>query len=482
VPKGAKIELEVVFRSGQGPQKEQALPAQIIAADTTDDFSTDLAILVVKGVKSPPAPISVFARSETTEGMAYTGAGFPLGGMISQINDSKGNPSVTITRGGIARLVNDEQGQLDLFQVDGSLQPGNSGGPIVEEKTGKFIGVAVAKVGSVDTIGFVVPAEQLRRTLAGRIGALDLTLKTLDNNTANLEIKAQIVDPKGAVQRVMVHVASASVGTISPKGDGTYPPLPNTKAVELQRDPKMGMASGQVQVALSGQGVAARKILIQTAHRDTRGQLVYAKPREIELPDKPGRVMRSGQQLRLLKNVQRKSLSMLGPLVDPEKDCKLVKSEDIMKIGIEIPGGKVRSLSPYFVQRISKKKPLHNAPMALIDVEGDFAAMVEVTGEISAGTTLPKDRQGNSVPFTFQGAGLLLYQDMNNFVRLERTAGVAIASLQPVHKILFEVVKDGKQVPNQTYPAVREGPVYLLLMRRKGRVWCGVSANLGSPP
>jgi hypothetical protein len=41
-------------------------------------------------------------------------------------------------------------------------------------------------------------------------------------------------------------------------------------------------------------------------------------------------------------------------------------------------------------------------------VEGDFAAMVEVTGEISAGTTLPKDRQGNSVPFTFQGAGLLL--------------------------------------------------------------------------
>jgi hypothetical protein len=170
----------------------------------------------------------------------------------------------------------------------------------------------------------------------------------------------------------------------------------------------MAMASGQVQVALNGQGAASRKILIQTAHRDTRGQLVYAKPREIELPDKPGRVMRSGQQLRLLKNVQRKSLAMLGPLVDPEKDCKLVKSDDIMKIGIEIPGGKVRSLSPYFVQRISKKKPLHNAPMTLIDVEGDFAAMVEVTGEISAGTTLPKDRQGNSVPFTFQGAGLLL--------------------------------------------------------------------------
>ena len=82
----------------------------------------------------------------------------------------------------------------DLFQVDGSLQPGNSGGPIVEEKTGKFIGVAVAKVGAVDTIGFLVPADSLRRALAGRVGDLDLTVKAIQPNSADLEVKAQIVD------------------------------------------------------------------------------------------------------------------------------------------------------------------------------------------------------------------------------------------------------------------------------------------------
>ena len=109
--------------AARGLRKSKRSRRQIIAADTSEEFSTDLAILVVKGVKNPPTPISVFAKSDTTEGMAYTGAGFPLGGMLGKVNDNKGNPSVTITRAGIAALRRDEHGHVDLFQVDGSLQP-----------------------------------------------------------------------------------------------------------------------------------------------------------------------------------------------------------------------------------------------------------------------------------------------------------------------------------------------------------------------
>jgi S1-C subfamily serine protease len=483
LPEGKTPSLDVVFRSGLGSQQEQTLPAQILAADLSDDRNTDLAFLIVKGVKRPPTPLNLIAKSDPTEGETYVAAGFPLGGMLAKVTENKGNPSVTITGGRIAALRRDDSGQLSLLQVDGSLQPGNSGGPVVDDKSGKFLGVVVAKVGSVDTIGFVIPADEVRRTLAGRIGNLDLTLKSIDQSAANLEIKAQIVDPKGTVQGVVVHVAAASAGSVSPNGDGTWPPLPNTKGVELQRDPNAPnpTAAGQVQVALSGQGAAARKILVQTAHRDTRGTLVYAKPREIELPEKPGRVTVSSEVLRILRVLQKKSMPMLGPLIDPEKNCKLIKDEDTMKIKIEVPGGKVRTLAPYVHQRLNKNKPLHNAPMTLIEVEGDFAAVVEVTGDIAAGTNLPKDRQGNEIPFTFQGAGLLLYQDKDNFVRLERTAGVAIATLQPIHKVLFEVVKDGKHVENQSYPPIPEGPVALLLMRKKGRVMCGASLNLTAP-
>ena len=118
----------------------------------------------------------------------------------------------------------------------------------------------------------------------------------------------------------------------------------------------------------------------------------------------------------------------------------------------------------------------------LIEVEGDFAVLVDVTGELAPGPTLPKDLQGNDIPYTSHGAGLLIYQDRDNFVRLERTAGVNAQTLGPIHKVFFEVVKAGKRVENHDDVPIREGPVSLLLMRRNDRLWCGASLDSGYPP
>jgi serine/threonine protein kinase len=79
LPPGSTPEIEAVFLSGQGPQSEQAVPAQLIAADSSDDLSAELAFLLAKHMKRPPAPINMANRLEPTEGMAYLGAGFPLG-------------------------------------------------------------------------------------------------------------------------------------------------------------------------------------------------------------------------------------------------------------------------------------------------------------------------------------------------------------------------------------------------------------------
>jgi S1-C subfamily serine protease len=479
-PRGSVPAIEAVFRSGQR-NKEQSLPAQIVATDLlSDDLNTDLAILFVQGVKQPPQPINPLVRCEPTEGMVYLGAGFPLGGIIGKVTESHGNPSITITSGRISALRRDDHGQLAVLQVDGSLQPGNSGGPIIEEKTGRLIGLAVAKVGAVDTIGFVVPDEELRRCLAGRVGGVQL--KRLDTSqTTALEVKAQIVDPKRLVQGVLVCAApAAAAASLAPDSTGHWPPLPNASPVELQRDQKTPTASGKIQVSLSGQDAAGRKIVIQTAHRNGAGQLVYSKPKEVQLPAKEGPIVTAGSLMRTLKQFARRSLALLGPLVDPDKDCALVKDDDAAKLKIEIPG-KLHTLSPYVVTRKNKNKPLYNGPMAVAEVEGDFAAIVEVTGDIRPGSATPKDRQGNTLPFTYQGAGLIVYQDKDNFFRLERAASVIIDGLHPVHRLLMEAVKDGKEAKGgYIYLDIPERDTMLIVTRRKGRVRCLFSPDGGN--
>jgi S1-C subfamily serine protease len=478
-PQGSRPELEAVFRSGLGPEQEQALPASIIAADMSGDLNTDLAFLRVKGVKRPPAPIDPFVRTQPTEGMTYLGAGFPLVGLINQIAESKGNPSVTITGGRLAGIRRDEHGLVTVFQVDGSLHPGNSGGPIIEERTGRLLGVAVAsttRIG-ISTVGFIVPADQVRHALGGKVGALDLTLESNQQGKANLLVKANLVDPRMQVAGVVVRAAPFSaIGKLSPNSDGSWRPLPNAPDFELQRNPRAPEAVGRVQVALSGTGMTARKILIQAAHRDPRGRLVYSKPKEVTLPTEPGRIMPPGTLERLVKSVRTKSLALLGPLVDPSKDCRLDKDEANFKVRIDVPG-KLHTLQLDHVNR--NRRPMHNAPMTLTDVDGDFAAIVEVTGEINPGPTPPSDRQTRNYAVTMQSAGLIVYQDKDNFLRLERAAGVAASTLTPLHRLIIEGVKEGKPAMQPIYVDVPEGNTFLVLIRRKGRLQCLYSPDGG---
>jgi regulation of enolase protein 1 (concanavalin A-like superfamily) len=474
-----KQSIDVVFRSGLGAE-EQLVPAGILAADLTQEYATDLAFLQAVGVKKPPKPVDIISKVEATEGMKYIGAGFPLGRSLNGISESKGNPRVTITTGIVGRIHNDEYGQITMLQVGGSLLPGNSGGPLIEEKTGKLLGVAVASlaVSGIDSVGFIVTADELRHARDGRVGYIGVDLKAITTASADLEIQAQMIDPKRAIQGVVLKLAPSSEGSVKPASDGSWPPLPNSTSVDLKHDPNTLTATGRVQVPLKGEGAAARKVLIQPGYKDKRGTIVYAKPKEYELPEKPGRILPPGELQRSIKSRLKKSLAMLGALVDPDKDCKLTKDEETSKITIEIPG-KLHTLSPEISTRLDKKKSLHNAPFTVADVEGDFAALVEVTGDIEPGSALPKDRKGNTLPFTFQSGGLILYQDKNNFLRLERAGSVIIDQRAPVHRLVIEAVKDGVQAMHPIYMDMPEKDTLLIVIRRKGRVRCLFSADEG---
>jgi hypothetical protein len=143
--------------------------------------------------------------------------------------------------------------------------------------------VAVAKLEGVDTIGLAIPADELREIVAGRIGEINLDVRNSQTPQPDLRLKAQVLDPDGRVQAVKVLVARAEgVSALARLSDGSWPALPGASAVELKLD--RFLATGDVKLSQGKPGAGPRKVLIQTAHLDRSGKLLYSRPRPYPLP------------------------------------------------------------------------------------------------------------------------------------------------------------------------------------------------------
>ena len=109
--------------------KGDAKPVKVLATDRTNDLSL---------MKSDFVPDDVFAIAKKDAGLLediYV-AGYPFGKVVSS--------SVKVTKGVVSALTGIGNNYSNI-QIDAALQPGNSGGPIINKK-GNVVGVAVAKL------------------------------------------------------------------------------------------------------------------------------------------------------------------------------------------------------------------------------------------------------------------------------------------------------------------------------------------------
>jgi hypothetical protein len=60
---GGKLEITAVFRSGQGANLEQSLPAEIVSIDSSREINHDLTILRVRGLTKPIVAIDPAVRT-----------------------------------------------------------------------------------------------------------------------------------------------------------------------------------------------------------------------------------------------------------------------------------------------------------------------------------------------------------------------------------------------------------------------------------
>ena len=132
-------------------------PASLTGAHDT----LDLAYLEVQS-EQVFQPIAIGDSDGVPPGEEVVAIGFPLGAQLGE------EPS--INRGIVSAV------RSDLLQTDASLNPGNSGGPLLD-RCGFVIGVISFRVESTDSgrpvsgISFAIPVNELKKELAGSISS-----------------------------------------------------------------------------------------------------------------------------------------------------------------------------------------------------------------------------------------------------------------------------------------------------------------------
>jgi len=219
-----------------GTSQEESVRAEVLAADP----ELDLAILKITGVKKLPKPIQFNVSAKLVETMPVYTFGFPFGKILAT---NKGNPAITIGKGAISSLRLDEEGQLTVVQIDGALNPGNSGGPIVDSQ-GRLVGVAVATISNSSGIGLAIPARHLSLLLEGRLGKPHITASLDENNCTTLHIEVGLIDPLHKINGVKFCYMTAEQAGETPEPTAHLVDLPNCRKLSLKIENQV--ASGQV--------------------------------------------------------------------------------------------------------------------------------------------------------------------------------------------------------------------------------------------
>ena len=137
-------------------EKDQAiLEAKIVRTDQ----EKDLALLKVAG-HGPFVALQLGKVDSLMETMHLTAFGYPFGEMLASVEGDY--PAITVSSGAITSL-RKKEGKLELIQIDASLNPGNSGGPVLDSD-GRVVGIVDAGIQNV-AINVAIPVNRLREFL-----------------------------------------------------------------------------------------------------------------------------------------------------------------------------------------------------------------------------------------------------------------------------------------------------------------------------
>jgi S1-C subfamily serine protease len=181
--------IEVVINSGE--KDERRMTARVVGVDR----SSDLAVLDVGSNEGMPKPLTVKPARALRELDKVYVFGFPLGERLGK--------EITVRPSSVSSM-RKRSGVLDKIQVNGGMDPGNSGGPVVDEN-GHVVGVAVSGIPG-RMINFAIPGERVHALLDGGIAAMSIGAPFKEGGEVGVPVLLELLDPCGRIKDMALDV------------------------------------------------------------------------------------------------------------------------------------------------------------------------------------------------------------------------------------------------------------------------------------
>jgi S1-C subfamily serine protease len=263
--------VEVVMNSGEPEEFTRA--GQVLGVDRVND----LGVLRVAGLQEGlPDPLPVDTTRSLTEIQEVYVFGFPFGASLGK--------NITVSKSSISSLRKDPDGTVNQVQVNGGMNPGNSGGPVVDAR-GVVIGVAVSIIRGTQ-INFAVPGEKLQGLLRGRVSGVQFGEPYLDNAQTKLPLQVTCLDPLGRLRDLKVEIWAGESSPPRPMSMQQQPPA-------LAGDsPRQSLAlaynKGQASADIPVPAVPSGKVLwVQPVLTDGGGFTQWAAATPFRVADHP---------------------------------------------------------------------------------------------------------------------------------------------------------------------------------------------------
>jgi regulation of enolase protein 1 (concanavalin A-like superfamily) len=153
-----------------------------------------------------------------------------------------------------------------------------------------------------------------------------------------------------------------------------------------------------------------------------------------------------------------RTIARWGATMDPDRDCQF--ADDQGKLTITVPG-------TYHDLTHSQGRDQLNAPRVIQEVTGDFDLQVKVHA-----FPLPAENTSTSNGVCFISSGLLIWQDADNFIRLDRASAAGL----PTPGVLMEFYEKGKQTVQAAEP-IEDKDVHLRVTRKGPKLTFAFSEN-----